>query len=117
MRRLAWIALAACSHSSVAPAQQDASTTIADAPAKQPDAPPDATVHYRFECDKPVPPGSPTPTPPPPYAGTCPTLHAGENTFTSGGITRTFQLVLPTTPQPGEVYPVMFMWHWLKATS
>jgi hypothetical protein len=70
----------------------------------------------RFLCDQAPPSGAPAPTPPP-MKMSCPTLVAGENTFTSGGITRTFQLVLPTTPSPGELYPVMFLWHWLKATS
>jgi hypothetical protein len=70
----------------------------------------------RFLCDEKPPPNSPQPTPPP-VKTDCPVLVPGENTFTSGGITRTFQIVMPTQPVEGEVYPVMFLWHWLKATS
>jgi hypothetical protein len=79
------------------------------------DAPPDGPP-ARFLCDEAPPEGAPTPTPPP-MKTDCPVLVAGENTFTSGGITRTFQMILPTQPIEGEVYPVMFLWHWLKATS
>ncbi|MGE5184245.1 MAG: hypothetical protein ACM31C_19385, partial [Acidobacteriota bacterium] len=71
---------------------------------------------YRFLCQAPPPPGAATPTAPP-LATSCPTLVAGENTITTSGTTRTFQLVLPTMPVAGEHYPVIFMWYWLGGSS
>jgi predicted esterase len=44
-------------------------------------------------------------------------LVAGSNAFTSSGVARTFLLVLPANPQPGEKYPVLFMWHWLGGSA
>ena len=118
-----WLALtifAACSHGSALQpdgsggGKKDASVWN-DAP--KIDAPPDGTPpKYRFLCDAPVPPGSPMPTPPPLAMG-CPTLASGENTITSSGVTRTFQLVLPANRMPGEVFPAMVLWHWMKSSS
>ena len=92
----------------------DAPVSTIDAP-RSIDAPPDAPA-TRFLCGQPPPEGAPTPTPPP-VKMDCPTLVPGENTFTSGGVTRTFQMIIPANPMPGEVYPTMVMWHWLKSTS
>src|SRR5262245_60390876 len=66
----------------------DAPVTKIDAPVSI-DAPPDAPPS-RFLCGQPAPMGSPTPTPPP-LKMACPTLVSGENSFESGGMTRTFQ--------------------------
>lgn len=117
------LVLAACSHGGGAatpdsnqtstPVDAPNSSTKDDAPATKP--PVDAFTG-RFLCSAPAPENAPLPTPPPLKTG-CPMLVPGENSFTSGGITRTFQMVLPTTPVAGEVYPVIFMWHWLKSTS
>jgi hypothetical protein len=77
------------------------------------DASPDAAV-YRFECDRPPPPGAPQPIPPPPYTGgMCPVLVAGNNTITSTGHTRQFILVVPANLSSEEKLPVLVMWHWL----
>ncbi|HEY1555175.1 MAG TPA: hypothetical protein VGF94_10125 [Kofleriaceae bacterium] len=86
-----------------------------DAP--RPDAPAPDAASYRFLCQAPPPLDAPQPLGPPPPAAGCPALVAGTNTITSSGVTRTFQLVLPTTPRPGEAYPVMFMWYWLGGSS
>jgi len=93
------------------PTQPPDASGLLDTPTAPPDGPSD-----RFLCQAPPPEDAPNPTPPPMKSG-CPTLVAGENTFTSSGTTRTFQLVLPTTPVAGEVYPVMFMWYWLGGSS
>jgi hypothetical protein len=47
----------------------------------------------------------------------CPTIQPGENTIISSNVTRTFQAVLPANRQPGEVFPVIVMWHWLRGSS
>lgn len=115
MKRLALaISLVGCGHAS-AVQPGDAAPPPPPIDARPIDTPPDATA-YRFLCEAPPPPGAPMPTPPP-LAMACPTLVAGTNTITSSGVTRTFQLVLPTTPVEGESYPVMFMWYWLGGSS
>ncbi len=77
-------------------------------------------------CSADPPPGAPQAPDPKPYsAGTCPTFPAtwdaaGPNheiTFTSSGKQRTFMLVLPDNMQPGEKYPILFLWHWLGGSA
>src|ERR1700734_3262315 len=115
-----WVGLAlivvACSHANNAPpdsngggtSTSDAPVSVLDAPnSSHIDAPPDGPPP-RFLCSAPVPDNAPIPTPPP-LKTDCPMLGSGENSFTSGGVTRTFQLVLPTTPIEGEGYPVLVM--------
>lgn len=41
----------------------------------------------------------------------------GLNTITSSGQTRQFILVVPDSPQPAEVFPVLFMWHWIGGSA
>ncbi|MEZ4445364.1 MAG: hypothetical protein R3B72_40195 [Polyangiaceae bacterium] len=64
-------------------------------------------------CSDAPPPGAATPPPPPTYAGTCPTITTGSNTIQSSGNNRQFLAVLPSDPQPGESFPLVFLWHWL----
>ncbi len=64
-------------------------------------------------CADTPPPGAEKPAPLPTYAGTCPTLAAGDNTITSSGGPRTFRLALPKDVKPNEQLPVIFLWHWL----
>jgi hypothetical protein len=65
-------------------------------------------------CDDDPPPGAPQPDPIPTYSGgTCPTLVPGRNTITSSGAAREFLLVVPTTLDPNESLPLVFLWHWL----
>lgn len=64
-------------------------------------------------CGATPPPGAAQPDPLPSYAGTCPALVAGSNTIQSSGNDRKFMLALPADPKPGEVFPVVFLWHWL----
>ncbi len=114
------LSLAACSHGNNGNhppdgnAIVDAPVTKIDAPVGI-DAPPDAPPS-RFLCGQPPPEGSPTPTPPP-LKMACPVLVTGENSFDSGGVTRTFQMVFPANMMPGEQYPVLVLWHWLKSSS
>jgi hypothetical protein len=68
-------------------------------------------------CSTPPPPGAQLAAPLPTYRGTCPTLTAGSNTLTSSGARRRFILVLPSKILPGERFPVLFMWHWLKGSA
>jgi hypothetical protein len=104
--------LAACSHASSPPgATGDAPTSDTPMIDAAIDAP-----GPRFQCLATPPPNAPKPTPPPLAMG-CPTLVAGTNTFTSSGVQRQFDLVLPTTPVAGESYPVMFMWYWLGGSA
>ncbi len=72
----------------------------------------------KVTCQTPPPPGATLAPKPPAYSGgTCPTLKAGLNTFMSKGKQRKFLLILPSNPKSGEIYPVLFMWHWLKANA
>ncbi|MCA9617827.1 MAG: hypothetical protein KC731_02330 [Myxococcales bacterium] len=64
-------------------------------------------------CSDAPPPGAATPPPPPTYAGTCPTITTGSNTIQSSGNNRQFLAVLPSDPQPGKSFPLVFLWHWL----
>lgn len=67
-------------------------------------------------CDDDPPPGAPEAPDPPGYSGgACPTLVPGDqlNIISSSGIDREFLLVVPEDPQPGETFPVIFLWHWL----
>src|SRR5688572_24396379 len=59
------------------------------------------------------------PDPPPYSGGACPTLTPGTtfNTIASSGIDRQFLLVVPENPEPGETFPVIFLWHWLNADA
>lgn len=94
----------------------DAGTSAPDAPGTPAtDAPP--TAGYRFLCEAPIPPGAPTPVMPPLPAAGCPTLAGGANTFTSGGRTRQFLLVVPADLAPDERPPVLFMWHWIGGSA
>ena len=45
--------------------------------------------------------------------GTCPALMPGRNTFTSAGNPRELILIEPQDRAPGEVLPIVFLWHWL----
>jgi predicted esterase len=71
----------------------------------------------RYLCKQQPPVGAPQPVPPPPYAGTCPTLAPGLNAITSSGDAREFLLVVPESPMPSEQFPVLFMWHWLGGSA
>lgn len=64
-------------------------------------------------CADTPPPGAEKPAPLPTYAGTCPTLVAGDNTITTQGGSRGFRLALPADIKPGDNLPVIFLWHWL----
>ena len=68
-------------------------------------------------CDQTPPVGAPVPAMPAPPAAGCPTLAGGMNSFTSSNKTREFILVLPENPQPGEAFPVLFMWHWIGGNA
>src|SRR5579871_2817090 len=116
-RVLALVCAAACGGHGGGSDQPDApSKPPAQPDARAPDAQSDAP-RYRFLCQAPPPLDAPQPLGPPPPAAGCPTLVPGENTITSSGVTRTFQIVMPTTPIRGESYPVMFMWYWLGGSS
>ena len=88
-----------------------------------PDAPlpptPDAPgMTERYLCRTTPPAGAAVPPMPmPPTAGSCPMLVPGENAITSTGHPRSFILVVPANPQPDEVFPVLFMWHWLGGSA
>ena len=41
----------------------------------------------------------------------------GVNTIASSGQPRQFILVVPEGAQPGEVFPVLFMWHWIGGSA
>ncbi|MBI5489857.1 MAG: hypothetical protein HY905_21155 [Deltaproteobacteria bacterium] len=64
-------------------------------------------------CADEPPPGADLPDPLPTYSLDCPTLVSGRNTITSTGAAREFLLVIPSSPAPGESFPVVFLWHWL----
>lgn len=72
----------------------------------------------QVSCQTAPPTGATLAQSPPAYTGgSCPQLKEGMNTITSQGNARKFIVVLPKNPQPGEVYPVLFMWHWLKSSA
>ncbi len=112
------IVLAGCASSSPPPESNPdaAKPPTPDAPMMTPiDAPEEVTGYL---CQATPPPSAPMPPmPPAPTAGSCPTLMPGTNTITSSGQTRQFILVVPASPQPGEVFPVIFMWHWLGGSA
>lgn len=66
-------------------------------------------------CGDPPPEGAEVPPPLPAYSGgTCPTFVSGWNEgFTSGGNARRFIYVQPSDAAPDEVFPIIFLWHWL----
>ena len=66
-------------------------------------------------CGDPPPEGAEAPPPLPAYSGgTCPTFVSGWNeNFISGGNARRFIYVQPSDAQPDEVFPIVFLWHWL----
>ncbi|MCA9668671.1 MAG: hypothetical protein KC503_23925 [Myxococcales bacterium] len=81
------------------------------------DASPDSNILVTM-CASPPPSGATTAPPPPTYGGgTCPALVAGRNTLVSSGAQRELILVLPNNPQPGERFPLIFMWHWLGGSA
>jgi predicted esterase len=106
-----------CSSSSHGTTGTDA-PTVPDGPVSMmpPDAPmsikPDATI-YRYLCDAPLPEGAAMPAIPAAPAAGCPVLTSGTNTFTSGGNSRQFIVVIPANFAPEEHLPVLFLWHWI----
>jgi hypothetical protein len=76
-----------------------------------------------YLCADPAMAGSPPP--PPTYGGTCPTIKAFDaslggdavNTIQSATGARTFLVVAPDNPCPGETFPVVFLWHWISGTA
>lgn len=114
-----WISTAllllGCSHAT-SPAQPPDATTPPDTAPPIPDASPDMSTAPRYLCHQAAPPGAPQPVPPP-MPASCPALVSGHNTIVSTGHTRDFILVLPSDPQPGETFPVLFMWHWLGGSA
>lgn len=66
-------------------------------------------------CGDARPEGAQVPPPLPAYSGgTCPAFVSGWNEdFTSSGFARRFIYVQPADAQPDEVFPVIFLWHWL----
>lgn len=71
----------------------------------------------KYLCQAARPAGAPQPLPPVVPAAGCPMLVGGTNHITSTGHDRSFILVLPTDPQPGETFPVLFMWHWIGGSA
>jgi len=107
------IALAGCGHAgSDHPDAHaaDARQLTVDGPALE------VSVAPRYLCQAARPAGAPQPEPPPMTAG-CPALVSGVNHITSTGHDRNFILVLPADPQPGETFPVLFMWHWIGGSA
>ena len=56
--------------------------------------------------------------------GTCPMLRGGPTSDTSvvtgfrtGGVTRSFRLLVPRSYDGSQDYPLVFAWHWLNASS
>jgi len=69
-------------------------------------------------CSDPIPAGATPPPSPPSYSqGTCPSFAAGANSIQTAGGKRNFLLVLPADPKPGESFPLVFLWHWLKGKA
>jgi predicted esterase len=65
-------------------------------------------------CGSPPPEGAQQPPPLPTYSGPmCPPVVPGLNTIASQGNSRQFIFVAPSDAQPGEVFPLVFLWHWL----
>ena len=108
--------LVGCSQASTpVPDQPDAPPATPDAPPVSIDAP---EPRARYLCKQAAPAGAPMPPlPPAPTAGSCPTISPGMNTVTSSNQERQFILVVPADPQPGEVFPVLFMWHWIGGSA
>ena len=114
-----WISTAlllfGCSHAS-SPDQKPDADSPPDTAVKIPDASPDVSTAPRYLCHQAAPPGAPQPVPPP-MPASCPALVSGHNAITSTGHARDFILVLPADPQPGETFPVLFMWHWIGGSA
>ena len=110
------IVLAACGHAESADPQPDATVRPPDASVPLPDATPDMSTAPRYLCHQAPPQGAPQPVPPP-MPASCPALVSGHNGITSSGQARDFILVLPADPQPGETFPVLFMWHWIGGSA
>jgi S-formylglutathione hydrolase FrmB len=110
--------LIACSQGSSSVEADASSPDRPDAPpVSVPDAPPDGP-RARYLCKSAPPVGAvQPPLPPAPTAGTCPTLANGLNSLVSSGQTRELILVVPASPLPDEVFPVLFMWHWIGGTA
>ena len=107
------IALAACGHAG----SDHPDAHAADARQFTVDGPSlEVSVAPRYLCQAARPAGAPQPEPPPLTAG-CPALASGVNHITSTGHDRNFILVLPADPQPGETFPVLFMWHWIGGSA
>jgi hypothetical protein len=106
-------------------ADVQADETASDPPPEVPDVPdvpeaPDIPIEYpswlaEASCFAAPPEGSALAPPPPTYSGICPVLAPGFNTIVSSGKERRFLLVAPAEPVEGEVFPLLFMWHWLKS--
>ncbi|MBV8756477.1 MAG: hypothetical protein JO257_04345 [Deltaproteobacteria bacterium] len=77
----------------------------------------DVSVAPKFLCQAARPAGAPQPVPPPMPMGGCPVLASGVNHITSTGHDRNFIFVVPADPQPGETFPVLFMWHWIGGSA
>jgi predicted esterase len=76
---------------------------------------PEQSVSLITSCGVPVPTGAIEAPAFPTYTGTCPALAAAPalTEIESSGESREFMVVKPTTIGPGEVLPVVFVWHWL----
>jgi poly(3-hydroxybutyrate) depolymerase len=70
-------------------------------------------------ADEPPPGAEQAPDPPSYSGGACPTLTPGTayNVISTSGQDRQFVLLAPDNPQPGETFPLAFMWHWLSGTG
>lgn len=81
-------------------------------PPAPPPAPPREHMRIDARCGDPVPEGAPSPPPLPAYTGgVCPALVPGENTITSNGVARRFQLIVPNDRREDERFPVLVVWH------
>jgi predicted esterase len=107
--------LAGCGHANTSDLS-DAAAPAPDTAVHTPDVSSDVSTAPRYLCQQAAPPGAPQPVPPP-MPASCPALVSGHNTMTSTGHTRDFILVLPADPQPGETFPVLFMWHWIGGSA
>lgn len=106
---------------SVAPDAEPAGDAGPDAGAPEADA-------GHVDRDAAAPDAEPQPRTPPaprPYSeGTCPTLTGGAtaNTsvitgFTTGGNARDLRLLVPTSYDGTQPFPLLFAWHWLNASA